>query len=162
MGDYSQKTPVETLMVKRAGGVPNDLTGLLLCPRQSMRHSTSEPATRCDRTRPALPLAGEQETSQRLRPSYTVSRTAPQAQPPRSLTSARGGHMTKGQRAMAVAKIYPEPEKLRRKGSGTSATEGLTAERLSTARTVLQYAPDLADSVLSGTRKAPARSRGQG
>ena len=75
---------------------------------------------------------------------------------------AVGRDMTKGQRAMAVAKIYPEPEKLRRTGSGTSATEGLTAERLSTARTVLQYAPDLATNVITGTRKAPARSRGQG
>ena len=55
-----------------------------------------------------------------------------------------------------------QDDQIHRWGSGTSATEGLTAERLSTARTVLQYAPDLADSVLSGTRKAPARSRGQG
>ncbi len=28
MGDYSQKTPVETLMVNRAVGVPNDLAML--------------------------------------------------------------------------------------------------------------------------------------
>ncbi len=69
--------------------------------------------------------------------------------------------MTKGQRAMAVAKIYPEPEK---GGRGKKRLGDLTvsAERLSLARTVLQYAPDIADNVLSGTRKAPARSRGQG
>ncbi len=54
-------------------------------------------------------------------------------------------NMTKGQRAMAVAKIYPEPEKLRRKGNSPSKTEGLTAERLSLARTVLRYSGDLAD-----------------
>ena len=58
-------------------------------------------------------------------------------------------HMAKGQRAMAVAKIYPEPEK---GGRGKKRLGDLTvsAERISTARTVLRYAPDLADNVLIG------------
>ena len=42
-------------------------------------------------------------------------------------------HMTKGQRAMAVAMIYPKPEKLKRKGSGSSNLEGLHQERISEA-----------------------------
>ena len=73
MGDYSQKTPVETLMVKRAGGVPNDLTGLLLCPRQSMRHSTSEPAA--PERGQLYRWQAKQETSQRLR---HLTRSRPQ------------------------------------------------------------------------------------
>ena len=63
--------------------------------------------------------------------------------------------MTKGQRAMAVAKIYPGGS-----GKGSNPTElGLSGEFMRKARAVLQYAPDLADNVLGGTRKAPARSR---
>ena len=70
--------------------------------------------------------------------------------------------MTKGQRAMAVAKIYPEPEKGGRgnKRSAGGQFSGVPKQRVSEARAVLQYAPDLACNVLSGTRKAPARSRG--
>lgn len=60
-------------------------------------------------------------------------------------------HMTKGQRAMAVAKIYPEPKK---GGRGKKAVEitgfGVDQSPLSHARTVLKHAPDLADNVLSG------------
>ncbi len=65
--------------------------------------------------------------------------------------------MTKGQRAMAVAKIYPEPET---GGRGKKRLGDLTvsAERLSLARTVLQYAPDLADNVLSGSAPRGAES----
>ncbi len=68
--------------------------------------------------------------------------------------------MTKGQRAMAVAMIYPKPEKGGR-GKKSFVAKEFSQGGLSKARTVLQYAPDLADNVLSGTRKAPARSRGQ-
>ena len=59
-------------------------------------------------------------------------------------------NITKGQRAMAVAMIYPDPEK---GGRGKKRLGDLTvsAERLSTARTVLQYAPDLATNVLTGS-----------
>ncbi len=49
-------------------------------------------------------------------------------------------NLTTGQRAMAFAKIYPKPEKLRRKGSSPSKTEGLAAARISEARTVLRDA----------------------
>ena len=59
-------------------------------------------------------------------------------------------HMTKGQRAMAVAMIYPDPVKIKRAGS--SKTEELGAGAyLSYARTVLRFAPDLADGVLTGS-----------
>ena len=50
-------------------------------------------------------------------------------------------HMTKGQRAMAVAKIYPG-------GSGKGANPknlGLSHELIRQTRLVLQYAPDLAE-----------------
>lgn len=63
-------------------------------------------------------------------------------------------HMTKGQRAMAVAMIYPEPEsKGSRSGKTTNilATEMFAGSRLSSARMVLAIAPDLAPNVLAGT-----------
>ena len=68
--------------------------------------------------------------------------------------------MTKGQRAMAVAKIYPEPEQGKRKTSLDSKQVGISKTNLSFARTVLQYAPDLADNVLIGIR--PQREAGAG
>ena len=49
--------------------------------------------------------------------------------------------MTKGQLAMAVAKIYPKPEQGKRKTS--SVTKEVGTSRLSYARTVLRHAPDL-------------------
>ena len=63
-------------------------------------------------------------------------------------------HMTKGQRAMAVAMIFPEPATVKRRGSGSSETEdlGVSANYLSSARTVLKHAPDIADGVLSGSK----------
>ncbi len=45
----------------------------LLCPRRSMRRSTSEPAASVSQARPALPLAGPPRPGQRLRPSYPIS-----------------------------------------------------------------------------------------
>jgi hypothetical protein len=58
--------------------------------------------------------------------------------------------MTTGQRAMAVAMIHPEPERLKRKGAGSLETKDFSATRISQARTVLRYARDLAHNVLSG------------
>ena len=57
-------------------------------------------------------------------------------------------HMTKGQRAIAVAMVYPEPDT---KWSGSvSERENVSKGRLSMARTVIKYASDLADGVLAG------------
>jgi hypothetical protein len=54
-------------------------------------------------------------------------------------------HMTKGQRAMAVAMIYPE------KGRGkTPRNLEFSAERVRQARAVLHWSPELSDGVLSG------------
>ncbi len=55
----------------------------------------------------------------------------------------------KGQRAMAVAKIYPEPERGRGKKDPAKETEKVSYSRVKVARTVLQYAPDLAANVLT-------------
>jgi len=53
-----------------------------------------------------------------------------------------GRHMTKGQRAMAVATIYPKPEKGGRGKKSVKITESMfDASYLSHARTVLEYAP---------------------
>ncbi len=61
--------------------------------------------------------------------------------------------MTKGQRAMAVAKIYPEPVKHKRGGQSVKITElGIGGSYLSHARTVLAQAPDLVAAVLAGVR----------
>lgn len=60
-------------------------------------------------------------------------------------------HMTKGQRAMAVAIIRPKQQG---KKSTSSVTEEVSAERISLARTVLCYSidDDLANDVLAGAR----------
>jgi len=61
-------------------------------------------------------------------------------------------HMTKGQRAMAVAMIYPDGEK-----GGRGKVSMFSGEfskymqnAISEARTILSYAPDAAQSVLAG------------
>jgi hypothetical protein len=43
-------------------------------------------------------------------------------------------HMTKSQRAMAVAMVFPEPQKLKRKGTGSSKNEELASGYVSSAR----------------------------
>jgi hypothetical protein len=58
-------------------------------------------------------------------------------------------HMTKGQRGMAVAMIYPNPE-TRGRGHKSSVPEEFASGRISMARTVLRWSPELADAVLSG------------
>lgn len=57
--------------------------------------------------------------------------------------------MTKGQRAMAVAKIFPEATAYKRGGSDSSVSEELKVAkvsdtRISMARTVLKWAPEMA------------------
>lgn len=60
-------------------------------------------------------------------------------------------HMTKGQRAMAVAMIYPEAKKYRRGGNPLEIKGLATSDALlSQARTVLKYSRPLAESVLAG------------
>jgi len=61
-------------------------------------------------------------------------------------------HMTKGQRAMAVAMIYPEPEKGGRgkKGANLKLNLGFSTMLLSQARTVLANGRAIAESVLKG------------
>ncbi len=63
-------------------------------------------------------------------------------------------HMNKAQRAMTVAKIYPETSQ----GKRTSEDFSEVASRryINMARTVLQYAPDLADNVLTGAMSLDA------
>lgn len=58
-------------------------------------------------------------------------------------------HLTKGQRAMAVAKLYPEP-KQGRKDTSLKNNE-VSGGYVRQARTVLQWVPELADRVLAGT-----------
>jgi ParB-like chromosome segregation protein Spo0J len=60
-------------------------------------------------------------------------------------------HMSKGQQAMAVAKIYPEPTKLKRKGSSFNVDQEFDPTYVSYARTILKFASELADHVLFGT-----------
>lgn len=62
-------------------------------------------------------------------------------------------HLTKGQRAMAVAKICPETGQSTRK---VAATADVGKSRVHQARSVLRFAPDLADSVLSGAASLDA------
>jgi hypothetical protein len=62
-------------------------------------------------------------------------------------------HMTKGQRAMAVAMIYPEGkpgERTDLHSATSSKIEEVGAGYISMARTVLKWAPELASQVLAG------------
>jgi hypothetical protein len=61
-------------------------------------------------------------------------------------------HMTAGQRAMAYAKIYPEQEKRGRgnKSAKIGAFPGVVHQRVSDARLIIEWAPDLVDAVLAG------------
>jgi ParB-like nuclease domain len=63
-------------------------------------------------------------------------------------------NLNKGQRAMAVAKLFPEPATLKRKGSAGSIKniEFLSRQYIGQARTVLRVLPEAADLVLAGTK----------
>src|SRR6202162_2361606 len=70
-------------------------------------------------------------------------------------------HMSKGQQAMAVAMVYPEPEKTTHgKKSKTKllleTKTNFSGARLSQARTVLACSTDLALAVLAGTKALDA------
>jgi hypothetical protein len=62
----------------------------------------------------------------------------------------RRRNLTKGQQAVLVAKIYPEPEKGGRNKNAVITTE-FSSGLLSHARTVLRHAPDLAEHVINGS-----------
>ncbi len=63
---------------------------------------------------------------------------------------------------MAVARIYPEPEKGGRGKVSQAKTSakigGFSMDLVDKARTVLHYAPDLADNVLAGAGDDSARA----
>ena len=60
--------------------------------------------------------------------------------------------LSKGERAMALAFLYPEPAKLKRKGTGSLATkeQGFSAALLSNARSILHHSVELAEQVRDG------------
>jgi hypothetical protein len=64
-------------------------------------------------------------------------------------------HLDKGQQAMATAILYPEPAKLRRKGSSPSKIEGLADGYISMARTVLRDRNQQFDASLRNGGGAP-------
>jgi len=59
-------------------------------------------------------------------------------------------NLTKGQQAMALAMVYPEPAKLKR-GSLETKQPDVHKTRLSQARTVLRHSEALAKEVMRGT-----------
>jgi hypothetical protein len=59
-------------------------------------------------------------------------------------------HMTKGQRAMVVAKIYPEPKRGRHSELRNSTGE-FDKALISRGRFILHHASDLADNVINGS-----------
>ena len=71
--------------------------------------------------------------------------------------NGRERHMTTGQRAMAIAMLSPEPEKGGRgkKGAISGKFSGVAHQRLSDARAVLAYSPELAEAVMRHGKKAP-------
>ncbi len=78
--------------------------------------------------------------------------------------------MTKGQRAMAVAMLSPEPEDASERGKkggrGKKAptngeVSGVNSQRLADARTVLAYSPELAEAVMRHGKPLQAAPRGE-
>ena len=67
-------------------------------------------------------------------------------------TNINRRHLTKGQRAMAVAKLYPEPAKGGRGNTNPIKDIGFSRQYVDHARTVLRWLPELADHVLAGTK----------
>lgn len=67
-------------------------------------------------------------------------------------TNVNRRHLTKGQRAMAVAKLYPEPERLKRAGSSKNEDLKIAPAYVSQARTVLRWLPEIADLVMAGSK----------
>jgi ParB-like chromosome segregation protein Spo0J len=61
-------------------------------------------------------------------------------------------HLTAGQRAMAVAMVYPEPGKGGRGKKNSSAAEGFSAASLSRDRRVLRHSASLAQQVIAGSK----------
>ena len=64
-------------------------------------------------------------------------------------------HMTKGQKAMAVAMIYPDAEHGGARDKGVSSLKNkleFNKGYISQARTILKYAIDLSENVLSGSK----------
>lgn len=58
-------------------------------------------------------------------------------------------NLTKGQKAMALAMMYPEPTPGKKRKT-SSVSEEVTTTRLSNARTVLHHSRSLAEAVLKG------------
>ena len=58
-------------------------------------------------------------------------------------------HLNKGQRAMATAMVYPEPEQGKRKTSVKITEVEVNQASLSHARTVLRWLPELAPKVMA-------------
>lgn len=61
-------------------------------------------------------------------------------------------NLTKGQRAMALARLYPEPEKGGRGKTNSLLSKEFSGARISQARTVLAWSPQVAAAVLAGTK----------
>jgi hypothetical protein len=61
---------------------------------------------------------------------------------------------------MAVAMFFPEPAKLKRKGSSDSEHQGFSKARLSQARQVLRYSRTLAEAVAMLYPEPDKRGRG--
>jgi hypothetical protein len=61
-------------------------------------------------------------------------------------------NLTKGQRAMLVARMYPEPERGRgKRDQARKETETVSFTRVKVARQVLRHSESLAGSVIKGT-----------
>lgn len=76
----------------------------------------------------------------------------------KATTRAQRQHLTEGQRAMAVAKLYPDPENGEKKnGEKNEIVLGdISRANLSRARTVLRWLPVIADLVMAGTKSLHA------
>jgi hypothetical protein len=67
-------------------------------------------------------------------------------------TNVNRRHLTKGQRAMAVAKLYPESPEKGGRGKTTVLNTVVSGNYVTHARTVLRWMPEIADMVMAGTK----------
>lgn len=64
-------------------------------------------------------------------------------------------HLSKSQRAMAVAKAFPDPKKTGRGKKSSISEEFVSGVYLSNTRTILRLSPELVDQVLAGLTLFP-------
>ncbi len=100
---------------------------------------------------------GGRRRRQAIRPPPLNPVTAEVAPYPTAFVLSANVHrrnISTGQRAMAIAMLYPEPTKGGRgkKGTKSGTVSSVAIQRITDARVVLRYSPELAQAVMRGEK----------